>query len=189
LLLRCLLAFLGTRTLGGFFGQRTGNEPTGKAATLVLKGDGATGLPAALFFEPGEHVEGLAWPIEQRNLVDGQTHHHLGSRLQEVGQLLAATIAAVSHHQIAGLQDKEREALGGVAVTDFDIEQAACQQIIAQMHAPIVATAPGSLRRVASMSTTRFIATGTGRVGMARHWISSHNRKLRALRNCFCQAT
>src|SRR5204862_5202724 len=66
LLLRCLFAFLGTRTLGGLFGQRAGHEPTGKAAALVLKGDGATGLPAPLFFEPGEHVEGFALPIEQR---------------------------------------------------------------------------------------------------------------------------
>ena len=108
----------------------------------MLKGDQATVLSTALLFEPGQHIEGLSVLIEQRHLVDRQAHDHLGTRAQGVGQLLAATRATVSHHQIARLQDKEREALSGVAVTDFDIEQATYQQSLAQMDAPIVATAP-----------------------------------------------
>ena len=58
-------------------------------------------------FEPGQHVQRLAVLIEQRHLVDGQAHDHLGTCLQDEDQLAAETVAEIRHDDVADLPAKE----------------------------------------------------------------------------------
>jgi hypothetical protein len=59
--------------------------------------------------------------------------------------LAAAAIATVGDDDVAWQEHEELERFGGVPISDAHIDQASAQQVIAQMHPPVVSTAAGLL--------------------------------------------
>ncbi len=65
----------------------------------------------------------------------------MGALVQRRGQLAAAAIATVSDDDVAWPEHEEFEALGGVPISYTHLDQSTAQQVIAHMHAPVVASA------------------------------------------------
>ena len=135
----------------------------------MLKGDRSALRADRSLFEPAHHVQALSLLIKQGNLLHGQAHHHVGPAHQRVGPLPAAAVAPVGHQHIARANHEQLKGFSRVPVGYPHVDQACCQQVIAQMHPPVIATAPGLFEPGAIDEQDARHAGGWATAGQARH--------------------